>query len=181
MADKSGEDAVGPGLEQAGQDLMEGTQNLLEQMQQWGFVTLRAQQLLAEFAAEQLADGHLAEQSETMMRRWMEGADAPARYRLSAQDPMDVMRRQSEMITSSFEYWGKLMTSGLDGWNQPVETRDKRFRHEGWDNHPVFAAIAQAYQFTVERMLAWADDIDGLDPDMKAKLRFNLSNALDAV
>ncbi|WP_187334533.1 PHA/PHB synthase family protein [Novosphingopyxis iocasae] len=181
MADKSGEDAVGPGLEQAGQDLMEGTQNLLEQMQQWGFVTLRAQQLLGEFAAEQLADGRLAEQSETMMRRWMEGADAPARYRLSAQDPMDVMRRQSEMITSSFEYWGKLMTSGLDGWNQPVETRDKRFRHEGWDNHPVFAAIAQAYQFTVERMLAWADDIDGLNPDMKAKLRFNLSNALDAV
>ncbi len=181
MASKSGDKAMGPGLEQAGQDLVEGTQNLLEQMQQWGFVTLRAQQLLGEFAAEQIADGRLADQSEKMMRRWMEGADAPARYRLSAQDPMSVMRQQAEMITSSFEYWGKLMTSGMDGWNQPVETRDKRFRHEGWENHPVFAAIAQAYQFTVERMLAWADDIDGLDPDMKAKLRFNLSNALDAV
>lgn len=169
MANKSGDKPMAPGFEQAGQDLAEGTQNLLEQMQQWGFVTLRAQQLLGEFAAEQIADGSLAEQSETMMRRWMEGADAPARYRLNAQDPMDVMRQQAEMMTSTFEYWGKLMTSGLEGWNQPTESKDKRFRHEGWENHPVFAAIAQAYQFTAERMLAWADDIDGLDPEVKAK------------
>ncbi|WP_420606976.1 PHA/PHB synthase family protein [Novosphingopyxis sp.] len=167
--------------EQAAADLAEGTQNLLEQMQQWGFVSLRAQQLLAEFAAEQIADGSLAARSEAMMRRWMEGADAPAGYRLGVQDPMAAMRQQADIMVSGFDYWGKMMTAGLEGWTKPAEARDKRFHHEGWENHPIFAAIAQAYQFTAERMLAWADDIDGLDPEAKAKLRFNLSNALDAV
>ncbi len=181
MADKSKDGGVAPGLEQAGQDLAAGTQNLLEQMQQWGFVSLRAQQLLAEYAAEQIADGSLAARSEAMMRRWMEGADAPASYRLGAQDPIAAMRQQADIMVSSFDYWGKMMTAGLEGWTKPAETSDKRFQHEGWENHPIFAAIAQAYQFTAERMLAWADDIDGLDPEVKSKLRFNLSNALDAV
>ena len=168
-------------LQQATTDLAEGTQNLLEQMQQWGFVSLRAQQLLAEYAAEQIADGSLATRSEAMMRRWMEGADAPASYRLSAQDPMAAMRQQAEIMVSSFDYWGKMMTAGLEGWSQSAEKPDKRFRHEGWENHPIFAAIAQAYHFTAERMLAWADDIDGLDPETKSKLRFGISSALDAV
>lgn len=181
MANKGKNEGTDPTLEQAGTDLAQGTQNLLEQMQQWGFVSLRAQQLLAEFAAEQIADGSLAERSESMMRRWIDGADAPAKYRINTIDPMQAMRQQADMMASSFDYWGKLMTAGFDGWTQPAETQDKRFRHEGWENHPVFAAIAQAYHFTAERMLAWADDIDGLDADAKSKLRFNLSNALDAV
>ncbi len=181
MAKKSARDDVVPDLTKAGQDLAEGTQNLLDQMQQWGFVSLRAQQLLAEYAAEQIADGSLAKRSETMMRRWMDGADGPASYRLGPQDPTNAMRQQADIMMSSFDYWGKMMTAGLEGWTRPAENRDKRFQHEGWENHPIFAAIAQAYQFTAERMLAWADDIDGLDPDVKSKLRFNLSSALDAV
>ena len=181
MADKSDEGGLAPGLEQAGQDLAAGTQNLLEQMQQWGFVSLRAQQLLAEYAAEQIADGSLASRSEAMMRRWMDSADAPASYRMNAPDPVAAMRQQADLMVSGFDYWGKMMTAGMEGWSKPNETRDKRFNHEGWENHPIFSAIAQAYQFTAERMLAWADDIDGLDPETKSRLRFNISNALDAV
>ena len=46
MANKGKNEGTNPTLEQAGTDLAQGTQNLLEQMQQWGFVSLRAQQLL---------------------------------------------------------------------------------------------------------------------------------------
>jgi len=58
---------------------------------------------------------------------------------------------------------------------------DRRFKHDEWEQRPVFNAVKDAWHATTDAALSLADDPPGMDPDTARKLRFFTSQFLDAI
>ena len=68
-------------------------------------------------------------------------------------------------------------TSGGDA----APERDRRFSDPAWQSQPLFAFIRQSYKLLADHMLAATDNVDGVDPKVKAQMRFTTSNLIDAI
>jgi polyhydroxyalkanoate synthase len=90
------------------------------------------------------------------------------------------------LMTAGAQAWAK----GLEAWGQMFgapaapeapKTKDRRFSAPEWSESPIFEAIRNSYLSLSDRMLGSIDQIEGLEPDERAKLNFAVRSYLDAM
>ncbi|WP_420143300.1 PHA/PHB synthase family protein [Sphingobium sp.] len=145
-------------------DVMEPHLPTLEQMQQWTDVIGRAQQLMLEQAAG--VTGHAL-----------------------PFDPETVARIQTSFADEGLALWQRFMDSGgllrdrpdPAPADSPAARKDRRFADPAWTDHPFYDLIRQSYLLVSDYLTNLADAVDGVDPRVKAKLRFTTTGMLDAL
>ena len=162
----------------------------LEDFQHWTQTIGRAQQLLLEFALSQEGQG----QMQAMLAKMADPSAFAGMIPTSFTPPMPMpmpMTVEASAITGSNPwlaattgFWQDSMAlwqSMLSGEMPKAETKDRRFAAPEWNTHPLFAFIRQSYAMIAERMLAASDAVDGIDPKIKAQMRFNMQGLVDAM
>ncbi|MGK2908352.1 MAG: PHA/PHB synthase family protein [Sphingobium sp.] len=134
-------------------------------MQQWTNVIGRAQQMMLEHSTRQLAGGE------------------------PAFDTNAVVRAQTEYINEGVALWQRFVDGA--GWlkttpdpapaNSPAAKADRRFADPAWTKHPFYDLMRQGYLLTSDYLTKLVDNVDGLDPKQKAKVRFATSGLIDAL
>jgi polyhydroxyalkanoate synthase len=147
----------------------------LEDWQHWTWVMGRAQQMLMEAWADSLKT---AQPWPTSPPAW--GAFPPAFFggeTAPAADPVSMMNAGAQAWAKGFEAWGRMV--GL----QPAaaEKKDRRFAAPEWRDNPLFDQIRQTYLALSDKLLGTADQIEGLDKETRAKLKFATRNFVDAM
>jgi polyhydroxyalkanoate synthase len=151
----------------------------LEDWQHWTLVMGRAQQMLMEAWADGLKTGAPPGSSAPA---W--GAFPPA-FGFGAGDGTSAAANPTNLMTAGAEAWAK----GLENWGRMIgldpaakkEAKDRRFAAPEWQESPVFDTIRQTYLALAERMLGSVEQMEGLDPDSRAKLNFAVRNFVDAM
>ena len=136
----------------------------IEDMQHWTLVMGRAQQMIMEAWADNLAkSGKLPGL----------GIAPPP----NATDPM-------QWMTAGAEAWSK----GLEAWSQMLgqysaagEARDRRFGSPEWRENPIFDTVRQGYLAVSEKLLGTVEEIEGLDEAARNRLRFATKGFVDAM
>ncbi len=136
----------------------------MEDWQHWALVMARANQMIMEAWADNLARG-----------KQLPGFGLPVGEVNS--DPMAWM-------TAGAEAWSK----GLEGWSKVLghyasagEARDRRFASPEWKEDPIFDTVRQSYLAISDRLLGTVEEIEGLDEPARKRLRFATQNFVDAM
>ena len=61
------------------------------------------------------------------------------------------------------------------------ERKDRRFAAPEWRENPIFDTIRQTYLRMSDQLLGTVDNIEGIEPDMREKLRFATRSFVDAM
>lgn len=146
----------------------------LEDWQHWTWVIGRAQQMLLESWADSLKTGN---PWPTSPPAW--GAFPPAfgASPAAAPDPASMMAAGADAWAKGLESWGRML--GLD--TRAAEKKDKRFAAPEWHENPLFDQIRQTYLALSDRLLGTVDDIEGIDPEARARLHFATKSFVDAM
>jgi polyhydroxyalkanoate synthase subunit PhaC len=146
----------------------------LEDWQHWTWVMGRAQQMLMEAWADSLKT---AQPWPTSPPAW--GAFPPAFFggeAAPAADPVSMMNAGAQAWAKGFEAWGRMV-----GLEPAAEKKDRRFAAPEWRDNPLFDQIRQTYLALSDKLLGTADQIEGLDEETRAKLKFATRNFVDAM
>jgi polyhydroxyalkanoate synthase subunit PhaC len=143
----------------------------LEDWQHWTLVMGRAQQMLMEFWAEQMKKGE-------PVPNW--STNALFGGEKAATDPVALMTAGAEAWSKGLETWGKLMGGAVAAPAQP-ERKDRRFAAPEWRDNPIFDTIRQTYLRVSDQLLGTVDTIEGVDQNMREKLRFATRSFVDAM
>ena len=146
----------------------------LEDWQHWTLVMGRAQQMLMEFWAEQVKQGQPMPSFSWSPPAFGFGDQAPAA------DPMALMSAGAQAWTKGLEAWGKMLGGAVPAGTDP-ERKDRRFAAPEWRENPIFDTIRQTYLRMSDQLLGTADQIEGIDSDMREKLRFATRSFVDAM
>jgi len=147
----------------------------LEDMQHWTWVMGRAQQLMMEHLAQQMgAAAAAAPEPEKVAAAW------PGMAMFG--DPAKIMRMQAELWSEGLSIWQR----ALGGAPEPSALaekadKDRRFAAPEWRDNPLYDTIRQTYLLISERMLGAVEAIDGVDEEMRARLRFTTRAFVDAM
>lgn len=171
----------------AEQDTQPGTAPYsLEDLQHWTWVIGRAQQMLLTHTAKMLTSEKSRANAEALLRKMA----TPEASALKADAPGwpteaelgSLFRMQSDLVTAGMDYWSAMLngSANLDESARKA-SKDRRFGHESWHSHPLFETIAQTYVYLADRWLEWADNVDGIDPELKQRLRFGTQTLVDAL
>ncbi len=140
----------------------------LEDWQHWTLVMGRTQQML--------------------MEAWASGLDKDKPFPPMASPvagfgsapPSDAMA----LMTAGADAWAK----GLDAWGKMLrattvagQVKDKRFAAAEWSENPLFDMIRQSYLAISDRLLGSVDEVEGLDPATRQKLKFATKSFVDAM
>src|SRR4051812_31165789 len=147
----------------------------LEDWQHWTLVMGRAQQMLMEYWADSL-------KKDQPFPNWSPPAFGFGNEALPAADPMALMTAGAQAWAKGLETWGKM----LGGVTAPPaadekERKDRRFAAPEWRENPIFDTIRQTYLRVSDQLLGTVDEIDGLDPETREKLRFATKSFVDAM
>ncbi|MCB1622156.1 MAG: class I poly(R)-hydroxyalkanoic acid synthase, partial [Thiothrix sp.] len=101
-------------------------------------------------------------------------------------------KNPDKLVQANVEFWQKSMQltqqafASLSG--QKAETAvineergDRRFKHAGWDEEPVFNLIKQSYLLTSDWARKLASNADGLDERTAERVKFFTERALDSL
>ena len=146
----------------------------LEDWQHWTLVMGRAQQLMMEFWANSL-------KKDQPFPAW-----SPAAFGIgdgaSSSDPMALMSAGAQAWAKGLETWGKMLGGVTAGPSaDEKERKDRRFAAPEWRENPIFDMIRQSYLRVSDQLLGTVDEIEGLDLDMREKLRFGTRSFVDAM
>ena len=144
----------------------------LEDWQHWTLVMGRAQQMLMEFWAESLRKD----------RPFPALSPSAFDFGATSADPMALMQAGAEAWTKGLETWGKVLggvTAAPSSGDQ--ERKDRRFAAPEWRENPIFDTIRQTYLRVSDQLLGTVDEIDGLDPATREKVRFATRSFVDAM
>lgn len=102
----------------------------------------------------------------------------------AAQHPEKILEANMEMMQdamslyqqSAMRLWGMSSESVIS-----EEKGDRRFKHEGWAEEPVFEGIKQSYLLTSKWMRHIVSDVDGLDEATSKKMEFFTERLIDAM
>jgi polyhydroxyalkanoate synthase len=144
----------------------------LEDWQHWTLVMGRAQQMLMEFWAEQMKSGQ-------PIPNWSPPAFGFGEQ-AGASDPMALMSAGAQAWAKGLETWGKML-GGAVPTGAESERKDRRFAAPEWRENPIFDTIRQTYLRVSDQLLGTADQIEGVDPDTREKLRFATRSFVDAM
>ena len=118
----------------------------MEDMQHWTLLMGRAQQMIMEAWADNLA------KSSKLPGLGMAPPQAAA-----ATDPM-------QWMTAGAEAWSK----GLEAWSQMLgqysaagDAKDRRFGSPEWRDNPIFDTVRQGYLAVSEKLLGTVEEIEG--------------------
>jgi polyhydroxyalkanoate synthase subunit PhaC len=142
----------------------------LEDLQHWTQVMGRAQAMMLEFA---LSPDNKAQAQALLAQCTPPLADSDAGVATAA---APWIAAATGFWQDSMSLWQKMLSGEL-----PEPAKDRRFAAPEWNEHPLFALIRQSYGLIAEKMLAAADAVDGIDPQVKAQLRFNTQGLIDAM
>ncbi|MDQ3077796.1 MAG: class I poly(R)-hydroxyalkanoic acid synthase [Pseudomonadota bacterium] len=136
----------------------------VDDMQHWTLVMGRAQQMMMEAWADNLAKGSA-----------MPGlglGQPPA-----STDPMAWMSAGAEAWSKGFEAWSEM----LGQVSAAAETRDRRFGAPEWSENPLFDTMRQSYLAISDKLLGTVEEIEGLDEAARSRLRFATKGFVDAM
>jgi polyhydroxyalkanoate synthase subunit PhaC len=145
----------------------------LEDWQHWTWVMGRAQQMMMEAWAQSLKT---PQPWPAVPPAW--GAFPPAFVApgpASAADPASMMAAGAEAWAKGLDAWGAML--GLD--TKPGEKKDRRFSAPEWRDNPLFDQIRQTYLALSDKMLGTVEQIEGLDDESRARLRFATRSFVD--
>ncbi|MCL6250854.1 class I poly(R)-hydroxyalkanoic acid synthase [Altererythrobacter sp. KTW20L] len=98
--------------------------------------------------------------------------------------------RQQELWNEGVELWEQILTHFTPEGEEEDERSatdphfprfDRRFADPAWREQPVFALLHQTYLLLAERIAQSVDEVEGLDDDERAQLRFATRGVLDAM
>jgi polyhydroxyalkanoate synthase len=136
----------------------------LEDWQHWGLVMARANQMIMEAWADNLAQG-----------KSMPGFGLPVPH--ASNDPMAWMTAGAEAWSKGLEAWSQM----LGQYSQAAEQKDRRFASPEWRENPIFDTVRQSYLAISDRLMGTVDEIEGLDEEARQRLRFATKNFVDAM
>ncbi|MFK5984313.1 MAG: class I poly(R)-hydroxyalkanoic acid synthase [Pseudomonadota bacterium] len=102
----------------------------------------------------------------------------------AAQNPEKLVEANMAMMQDTMKLYQQ---AALRMWNQssdPVikeEKGDRRFRHDDWNEQPVFEAIKQSYLLSSKWIRKVVSDVEGLDEATSQKMEFFTERLLDAM
>ena len=136
----------------------------LEDMQHWTWVMGRAQQMMLEAGLQTM--------EETKAVPIIPGfTDARTR------------ERARDFWADSMNLWGRFLAPAdvpAEPEN-PTHAKDKRFKDAAWRDNPVFDWIRQSYLLMSDHVQRGVEELDGLDPAQREKLRFATRNIVEAL
>ncbi|HET9640916.1 MAG TPA: class I poly(R)-hydroxyalkanoic acid synthase [Allosphingosinicella sp.] len=143
----------------------------LEEMQQWTWVMGRAQQMMLEHVAKAMGEAQAVEPKAPQLP-WLS----------MFADPAKIAEQQAALWTQGLAIWQR----ALSGEASPTELsekadKDRRFAAAQWRDNPLFDMIRQSYLLVSERLLGSVDQVEGVDPKQREKLRFVTKNFVDAM
>lgn len=155
-------------------DTKTGATPSLEDWQHWTWVMGRAQQMLMQAWAESLKT---SQPWPTTPPNW--GAFPPAFFGPSqvSADPSAMMSAGADAWAKGLETWGRMLGLEMDA----PEKKDRRFSAPEWRDNPLFDQIRQTYLALSDKLLGTVDQIEGLDSETQAKLRFATRSFVDAM
>jgi polyhydroxyalkanoate synthase subunit PhaC len=149
----------------------------LEDWQHWTWVMGRAQQMLMEAWAQSLKS---SEPSPSTPPAWVAFPPASFDTPKAAADPESLMSAGAQAWAKGLETWGKMV--GLDTDKaERAERKDRRFSAPEWRDNPLFDQIRQTYLALSDKLLGTVEEIEGLDRDDRARLRFATRSLVDAM
>ncbi len=101
-----------------------------------------------------------------------------------ANNPHKVINEGLELWKNSIELTHQAMLGMLGGQIESVvqpDKSDRRFRHDDWNDKPIFAAIQQSYLLTSQWLRNLVTDVEGLDEKTSEKVKFFTERYIDAM
>ena len=136
----------------------------LEDWQHWALVMARANQMIMEAWADNLAKG-----------KSMPGFGLPVPH--ATNDPMAWMTAGAEAWSKGLEAWSQM----LGQYSQAAEQKDRRFASPEWRENPIFDTVRQSYLAISDKLLGTVEEIEGLDDAARDRLRFATKGFVDAM
>ncbi|WP_324809247.1 class I poly(R)-hydroxyalkanoic acid synthase [Sphingomonas sp. LY29] len=136
----------------------------LDDWQHWALVMARANQMIMEAWADNLAKG------SAMPGLGLSPAAAPT-------DPMQWMSAGAEAWSKGLESWSQM----LGQFANAGEARDRRFGSPEWRDSPIFDTVRQSYLAISDKLLGTVEEIEGLDEAARNRLRFATKGFVDAM
>jgi polyhydroxyalkanoate synthase len=136
----------------------------LEDWQHWALVMARANQMIMEAWADNLAQG-----------KSMPGFGLPVPH--ATNDPMAWMTAGAEAWSKGMEAWSQM----LGQYTAAGEQKDRRFASPEWRDSPIFDTVRQSYLAISEKLLGTVEEIEGLDDAARDRLRFATKGFVDAM
>ena len=142
-------------------------------------ITEKSQQLVKDFLSREQAAHHISmddamhmsalfqELTTRMMANPMQLAQAQINF---WQDYMQLMSN------ATLRFWGHHQDPVI----APNKT-DKRFRHEAWEENPIFDFIKQSYLLAADYVHSSVKDVEGIDERTARKIDFHTRQFVDAL
>ena len=137
----------------------------LEDWQHWALVMARANQMIMEAWADNLAKG-----------KSMPGFGLPVPHATNDPDGVDD-RGRGGLVEGA---------RGMEPDARPIYRRrakhkDRRFASPEWRENPIFDTVRQSYLAISEKLLGTVEEIEGLDEAARNRLRFATKGFVDAM
>jgi polyhydroxyalkanoate synthase subunit PhaC len=141
-------------------------------MAQWSDSADKLQQMWREFYA---LPARQVEPPSLLLdpAQWLEAFRGLAPYA----DPA----AQAELWREGIALWSGLIAQYEAGDEPQLPRKDRRFSDPKWREQPLYALIHQTYLLFAERILAFAEQTEGLSDAQREQLRFATKTALDAL
>ncbi|MEO7634084.1 MAG: class I poly(R)-hydroxyalkanoic acid synthase [Sphingomicrobium sp.] len=152
------------------------TMPTLEDWQHWTLVMGRAQQMMMESWAAGLGQ----DQAASPFPAWSPAAMNFGEAGGAATDPMALMTAGAQAWSKGLETWGKMLGGAVPG-AALKEVKDRRFAAPEWRDNPIFDTIRQTYLRLSDQLLGSVEEVEGLDPEARHKLRFATRSFVDAM
>jgi polyhydroxyalkanoate synthase len=95
-------------------------------------------------------------------------------------DPMALMNAGAQAWAKGLETWGKML-GGVTAAPAAEEKKDRRFAAPEWRENPIFDTIRKSYLQISDQLLGTVDQAEGIDPEMREKVRFATKSFVDAM
>jgi polyhydroxyalkanoate synthase len=136
----------------------------LDDWQHWALVMARANQMIMEAWADNLAQG-----------KSMPGFGLPVPH--ANNDPMAWMTAGAEAWSKGLESWSQM----LGQYSAAAEQKDRRFASPEWRDSPIFDTVRQSYLAISEKLLGTVEELEGIDDAARDRLRFATKGFVDAM
>jgi len=152
----------------------------LEDMQHWTWVIGRAQQLMMEHFAQQLAKVPERAVPPPPGEAKLPVGMIPGSMLFA--DPAKIAQAQLDLWNEGMAIWQRVLGTYSHASDvEELADKDKRFAAPEWRQNPLFDMIRQSYILISDRLLGSVDSIEGIDDRQRERLRFLTRAFVDAM
>lgn len=147
----------------------------LHDLQHWTWVIGRAQQMMMEFWTEKfMRQSSDATSSKDALDAWMGGVAL-------SQPVAELAEAQQRFWNDGVALWRRLMNGASDDALPAAADRDPRFADPSWRENPIADLTRQTYLLLSEQIFAGVEALDGIEPDVRQRLRFVTRQFVEAM